>query len=154
MIIGTYIGDEAIYYGRFTSELSDILTLSKILMDHCPTYSKRFTFSTDGQVIMPLDTVACYFRERELRQRAIDMLLESTRTEGLWKGHLVAKAMQFVQDLEETGLSDEERFVPKERVIKDLAWDIVPESRLTRVGCLQHLDGEWANMELVIPWDG
>ena len=152
LVIGTHTGDESIYYGRFTSELTEILNLSATIMHHCPTYSKRFTFSTDGQVIMPLDTVACCFRDRELRQQAIDMLSSSTRTEGLWRGHLVAKAMQFIQELEETGLHDMEKFVPGERVVRDVAWIVVPEDRVTKVYCSQAVDGEWVNKEMAFPW--
>lgn len=102
---------------------------------------------------MPLDTVACSFRDRELRQQAINMLSSSTRTEGMWRGDLVAKAMQFIQELEEIGLQDGEKFVPTERVVKNLAWIIVPEHRVTRISCMQPVDGEWADREIVIPWD-
>ena len=151
--IGICVGDESIYYGRFTPELTEILNLSATIMHHCPTYSKRFAFSTDGQVIMPLDTVACCFRNRDLRQKAINMLSMSTRTEGMWRGDLVAKAMQFIQELEETGLKDKEKFVPKERVVRDILWAIVPEKRLTRVYCSQAVDGEWVSREMVVSWD-
>jgi len=102
---------------------------------------------------MPLDTVACCFRERELRQKAIDMLSQTTRIEGMWRGDLVAKAMQFIQQLEETGLPDEMKFVPKERVVKDLTWIISPENRSTTVCCSQAVDEKWIHRELVVPWD-
>lgn len=70
-------------------------------------------------ILVPLKFVACRYRHRVLRQKAIKLLLACPRREGLWDGVVIAKMSQWMVELEEEGLGDEE-YVPHE-----LAADVV-----------------------------
>lgn len=149
-------GDESIYYGRFTAELNEIIDLSRILLAHSPTYPNHLSISLDENIVAPLDTVGCRFRNRRLRRDAIQLLRDKPRKEGAWNGVVCAKAIEWFADLEEVGLDEDVEFVPPERVLKGIEWHVVTGTRTTRVRCLQpsaFAPGEWIRRELMVPSD-
>ena len=141
------------FYGRFTKELTEIVELSKVLIEG----SKSSTvpgFSFDVQVIVPLTTVGWRFRHRALRREAISLLLDYPRREGVWDGMVVGKAMEWLTSIEEEGLTDEEH-VPEEAVVKMFKMQNDSEAKITVVSCqqpLQNSPGETIERTAIIPW--
>ncbi|KAM3078054.1 hypothetical protein ACMFMG_002645 [Clarireedia jacksonii] len=69
-------------------------------------------FTLDTGIIQPLFFVATKCRYRRTRSRAIALLKNSNRQEGLWHSVLTARVAERIQEIEEDGLSEEEDLVP------------------------------------------
>ncbi|KAE9365502.1 hypothetical protein N431DRAFT_488658, partial [Stipitochalara longipes BDJ] len=95
------------YYGQ-TSRLTELTDLLKSLLE---TGSNDSGFSMECNFLVPLSVVSYQFRHRALRQEAIKLLLAYPRREGLWDGVLIAKYSQWLAEIEEEDLGDEE-YVP------------------------------------------
>jgi hypothetical protein len=102
------------WYGQ-TARLTELVDLIKALLEGCDDTG----FSVEMNFLVPLLVVAKMFRHRALRQEAIRLMFAYPRREGLWDGVLVAKYLQWIAEIEEENLGDEEEYVPH-----DLATDI------------------------------
>ena len=63
------------------------------------------TFSLDKGVIFPLYFVATKVRHRGIRRRAIELLENTVRKEGIWSSDIAAKVARRLMQLEEDGLA-------------------------------------------------
>lgn len=117
------------YYGQ-TEKLTELVLLCKGLL--------RGYSSTDGgfclesHVVMPLGKVAYTFRHRALRKEATRLLLEYPRKEGLAEGLFIGRASQFLAEVEEEGLTDEE-YVPHYVATTLVETDIDRSTRTARL---------------------
>ncbi|KAE9373550.1 hypothetical protein N431DRAFT_504193 [Stipitochalara longipes BDJ] len=99
------------YYNQ-THLLAEIITLVQKL-SASEKADSNLGFSMNMNLIVPLSFVAWRYRHRALRQEAIKLLLASPRREGLWDGVFIARASQWMAEIEEEGLGSEE-YVPHE----------------------------------------
>ncbi|KAE9381976.1 hypothetical protein N431DRAFT_425527 [Stipitochalara longipes BDJ] len=94
------------WYGQ-TARLAELIALVK----HLLAQTEDTGFSIEMNFLIPLIIVAKMFRHRVLRKEAIRLMFAYPRREGLWDGVLVAKSLQWVAELEEDGMGDEEEYV-------------------------------------------
>jgi hypothetical protein len=123
-----------LYYTRYTRELSEIVRLSKVLLDSSPLEPN---FGLDSRLVMPLNTIGLRYRHRALRREVIDILSrkECPKHDGVWDGTIVRNIMEFMAELEEEGLEDEE-YVPQELAAKIFSMQINMLERTTSVTVL------------------
>jgi hypothetical protein len=109
------------YYGQ-TGRLAELLALIRTLLEDP---GNDAGFSIEAKTITPLAVVAYRFRHRALRKEAIRLLLKYPRREGLNDGAYIAGFSNWLAELEEEGLSDEEEYVPYELAATLVAqkWD-------------------------------
>ncbi|CZR52309.1 uncharacterized protein PAC_02186 [Phialocephala subalpina] len=149
-----------VFYGDNTEMLEEIVSLSRKVLAPVPSdpdFIPHSGFGFEGGIITGLRTVGFVFRHRRLRREAIQLLLDRPWKEGLWDSYMVGKAMEWLADLEDEGLNEDEEHVPKENVLKDFRMAQDEVGRRTIVIALQPvrgLDGdvELVGRELVIPW--
>lgn len=72
------------------------------------------TFTLDNEILQPLFLVATKCRHRRIRNKAIILLKESDRQEGLWNSLLTAKVAEKIRDVEEAGLETKTEIVPEQ----------------------------------------
>jgi len=94
------------YYGQ-TNKLAELIELIKKLLEGYDDTG----FSLEMTFLIPLTMVAYMFRHRGLRQEAIRLLLSYLRREGLWDGMVIGKYSQWIAEIDEEELGDEE-YVP------------------------------------------
>jgi hypothetical protein len=94
------------YYGQ-TNMLAELIQLIKELLEGYDDTG----FSLEMTFLIPLTMVLYMFRHRGLRQEAIRLLLSYPRREGLWDGMVIGKYSQWIAELDEEELGDEE-YVP------------------------------------------
>ncbi|KAE8453299.1 hypothetical protein EG329_011366 [Mollisiaceae sp. DMI_Dod_QoI] len=147
-----------VFYGDSTELLTEMVTLSRAVLsrdDDIPQATSDFGF--EGGIITSLRTVGFVYRHRRLKREAIELLLERPWKEGLWDSYIVGKAMEWLVNLEDEGVSEDEEHVPEEKVLRDFTMVQDEAERRTIVTGLQAIvgeDGEEELMrrELVIPW--
>lgn len=104
-------------YYRYTKELAEIVRLSKAVLELSSNRSPESVifdtnYSPDIRLVLPLSVVGRCFRHRALRREAIAILLTlGTRRDGVHDARMTAKILQWIADIEEPGLADEE-YVP------------------------------------------
>ncbi|PMD29927.1 hypothetical protein L207DRAFT_538384 [Hyaloscypha variabilis F] len=147
--------------GRFTTELEELVGISRILLGRGEELGNNGGFVFDMQIIVPLMTVGWIYRHRALRREAIELLLRSPRKEGVWDGIVVGKIMAWLAGIEEEGLDDEaseedEDYVPEWAAARCIKMSFDTERREASVSCLQpvrgSLNGEEVRREVIIPW--
>ena len=120
------------YYGQ-TARLTELTNLLKSLLE---SGHNDNGFSIEINFLIPLSVVSYLFRQRALRQEAIRLLLSYPRREGLWDGVLIGKYSQWVAEIEEEGLGDEE-YVPHDLATWLVAADHDPIERTVRLAAFQ-----------------
>lgn len=110
-VIATIVSFRENYYNQ-THLLAEIVALAKSLRRN-EKPENEWGFSTEMQLVFPLSMVAWKYRHRACRREAIRLLLAFPRREGLWDGLFIGKTAQWVANIEEEGLTDEE-YVPLE----------------------------------------
>jgi hypothetical protein len=144
-------------YVESTQNLREIVDLARVVIEFSRAQS-LCSFSFDVHVIFSLAVVGLRFRHRALRREAIAMLLERPWREGVWDSWVVGKAMQWVADLEDEKLTEEEgslvEYVPENQVARDVRMLHDVAGRKTTVSCLQPVKGleVFLPRMLVIPW--
>jgi hypothetical protein len=145
--------------GRFTNELTELVGISRFMLDEEKKGRKGSAFVFDMHIIVPLMTVGWVYRHRALRKEAIELLLQSPRKEGVWDGIVIGKIMAFLAEVEEEGMGPEEQdaeYVPEKAAARGIKMSFEVERREARVSCLQpvkgSLIGEEVRREIVIPW--
>ncbi|KAF8858401.1 hypothetical protein BDZ45DRAFT_674003 [Acephala macrosclerotiorum] len=146
------------FYGDNTELLREIVDLSrKVLAPDKDDENPHSGFGFEGGVLTGLRTVGFVFRHRKLRREAVELLLERPWKEGLWDSYMLGKAMEWLADLEDEGLSEDEEHVPEENVVKDFQMEQDEAGRRTIVTALQPVRGvdggvDLVSRELIIPW--
>lgn len=140
--------------GKFTSELSELLKISRTLAEHGEP-----AHAFDMQLIVPFMTVAWAYRHRALRRQAIDLLLRSPRREGGWDGMVIGRIMTWLAGVEEEGMvsgEDIEEFVPERTTARCISMNFDAGRREAHASCLQPVRGgsigEEILRDVVIPW--
>jgi len=139
---------------RFTRELEEIVYLSKVLMELPGESIVDDSFSLDTRIVLPLTVVGWAYRHRALRRTVIDIFSKLTRREGLWDTIFTGKAMQWVLELEEVGLTDQV-YVPEDAVLKITNMDTNTAARTTLVRGVQNVrgcKGKTVLRDTVIQW--
>jgi hypothetical protein len=138
------------YYGQ-TARLTELTNLVKSLLES--GYNDH-GFSIGVDFLAPLSVVSYLFRHRALRQEAIKLLLSYPRREGLRDGMLVGKYSQWVAEVEEEDLGDEE-YVPHDLATWLVAADHDPIRRTVRLAAFKKSRDPLEKMvrrEAVISW--
>ncbi|PQE24849.1 putative UPC2 Regulatory involved in control of sterol uptake protein [Rutstroemia sp. NJR-2017a BVV2] len=113
------------------------------------------TFTLDNGIIQPLFFVATKCRYRRTRSRAIALLKNANRQEGLWSSALTARVAERVRDIEEYGLAEEQELVPDTNRVQSLNMRFEfegPEGRRAWLGyshrrnSLMYEMGEWISI--------
>jgi hypothetical protein len=79
------------YYRRYTKELLEFVSLSKILIEIAA--SDLGTFSLEGRFVLPLGVAGLNYRHRALRQECIGILTNMERREAIWDAPMLSKNM-------------------------------------------------------------
>ncbi|ESZ91190.1 hypothetical protein SBOR_8418 [Sclerotinia borealis F-4128] len=74
---------------------------------------KTAIFTLDNEILQPLFLVATKCRYRRIRNRAILLLKQADRQEGLWNSLLSARVAERIRDIEEAGLEEIIEIVPE-----------------------------------------
>ena len=139
------------YYGQ-TARLRELLDLIKSLLTTSSNIDNGF--SMEMNFVVPLSRVCYRFRHRALRQEAIKLLLSYPRREGLFDSVLIGTYSQWLADIEEEGLGDEE-YVPHELVtsITDVDYDTIQRTaKLTAFQKVKDDPGKMAQRQTIISW--
>jgi hypothetical protein len=139
------------YYGQ-TEKLTELIQLCKELLWGYSSADSGFCM--ESHVVMPLGKVAYTFRHRALRKEAIRLLLQHPRKEGLAEGLFIGKASQFLAEVEEEGLRDEE-YVPHYLATTLVETDIERSKRTARLVAYnkdRHTPEKMERRETVIWW--
>ncbi|KAI9647235.1 hypothetical protein NHQ30_003618 [Ciborinia camelliae] len=124
---------------------------------HAPTDTRRgsrkvATFTLDNEIIRPLFLVATKCRHRRMRNRAILLLKQAHRQEGLWNSLLSARVAERIRDIEEAGLEEMEEIVPEINRLRNINMKFEFEGRYGRRAWLafrslsMHEGGEWIQL--------
>jgi len=139
------------YYDQ-TEKLNELVQLCKELLTGYSSTDGGFCI--ESHVVMPLGKVAYTFRHRALRKEAIRLLLQHPRKEGLAEGLFIGKASQFLAEVEEEELIDEE-YVPHYLATTLVETDIERSKRTARLVAYykdRHTPEKIERRETVISW--
>lgn len=126
-------------YTRYTKELTEIVELSKTLLNDIVTAP----FAFDLVLILPLSIVGWAYRHRALRREAISLfqkLAMTDRREAIWDAGMIGKTMEWLADIEEGGLRDEE-YVPEDVMANITSMKVDGVRKSVLVGCNQGVIG-------------
>jgi Fungal specific transcription factor domain/Fungal Zn(2)-Cys(6) binuclear cluster domain len=137
--------DGGLFCATATREPREIIALARAFRESVKSSGGQANpdFNFGMHIIVPIKSVGFVFRHRRSRREAIDLLLDSPWREGLWDSWIVGKAMQWLADLEDEGLPDEDEVehVPKERIVADIRFSHDDAERTTTISCLQPVFG-------------
>ena len=105
-------GPETWWYSN-TRELKELMDCAKALLALRKEDSFESNFSIDSKRITPLLVIGMPYRHRALRREAVELLSGFPMRECWWDSVLMAKIIQWLSDIDEEGLTDEE-YVPLE----------------------------------------
>lgn len=126
-------------FRAYTKELREVVELSKVLIDML-TLEPLSVAPLDMVVVLPLSVVGWNYRHRALRREAIDILSTLARREAVWDSGMNAKIMEWMAEIEEEGLEDEE-YVPEDVVANISNMEVDESQRTAIVSCLQGIKG-------------
>jgi hypothetical protein len=141
------------YYGRWDVMLEEIVNLSRDLIANS---------KDDGYVVwnvvalFPLVCVCLRYRTRRWRKEATELLLGSSRREGIWDSKVMGKAMKWFREVEEAGLDEQVEYVSEDRLLKNVSVVHNSEMRITCITCEQPLwpgSLEVVKRSLEVSWD-
>jgi hypothetical protein len=131
----TSIPDPQLYYRKYTQELLEILQRARALM--APgSHLLADTFSFDTRIILSLCVVGWYYRHRAARRDVIEFFSQYKRREGIWETEITGKAMQWLSEIEEAGLDDED-YVPEDAVASIVEKNVDAISRTLKLTAVQ-----------------
>lgn len=128
------IADE-IVYDDYTAEFSDIVSLSKELIERLESRSKKTKWIFDISTLLPLYLVSIKCRVCKIRHKALDLLYGSQRREGIWDNILVWRMAYWIQGIEEKMI--EGKFVPSWARVEDIKYSFNLSNRSVEIKCLQ-----------------
>ena len=86
-------------------QCSELITLENSLRGQATRGESTFSYGFDLNIIPPLNITAIKCRDPTLRRKAIALLSDGNRYEGLWNGKTVSRIAQKTMELEEAGLA-------------------------------------------------
>jgi len=117
IIVVTGVSGREILHDNYIDKYEEVLALAEgLLLGGQATLSSASTnrfFSFDIGVIFPLFWVAIKLRKPQSRRRAVELLGSMHHQEGAWKSTSAAKVAQFVIDVEEEGMSQDDVHIPE-----------------------------------------
>jgi hypothetical protein len=143
-------------YGIFEEEFHTIVTQAALLLktlELCtPKTKPTLAFSFDLGVIPPLFLAVVKCRVSEIRKKALQLLTNYPRREGVWDSVMMAALGKWVIEMEEEGAVGE--FVPEESTVRkaNIAFDLA--EKMATMTCLQ-MDketGEFVGRRKDITW--
>ncbi|KAE8454290.1 hypothetical protein EG329_005215 [Mollisiaceae sp. DMI_Dod_QoI] len=123
----------SMYYRRYTKYLREIVELAKVLN----AQQTEGSFSLDFRTVLPLMIVCCNYRHIAFRREIIQIFSEMPRREGVWDSALLGRIMNWVAEIEELGLEEDEEYVPEERMAEIVEIKQDAASRSAFVVCRQ-----------------
>lgn len=113
------------WYRSYTKELHEAVDVVKTIY-----VANNENFSLDSRVVLPLICVGWFYRHRAMRKEVIDICARIPRREAMWDALMVGKIMQYMSEVEEEGLDEEEEYVPEEKMTRmsDVRCDAVNRS--------------------------
>jgi hypothetical protein len=133
-------GDLEPYYMRYTRELTEIVAIGKSLcLDNISIPSGGF--SLDNRVVLPLMCVGMTYKHRVLRREVIEIFSRLSRREGMWNTLMLAKVMEWMAEIEEEGLGDEE-YVPEDKATRLVQLEMDEGRKSALVGFSQRAEGK------------
>ena len=143
-------------YGLFEPEFNTIVTQCALLLktlEHCTSQTKpTLAFSFDFGIIPPLYLTIVKCRVSEIRKKALQLLTDYPRREGVWDSVTTAALGKWVIEMEEEGVA--RGAVPEESTVRkpSIAVDLV--KRKATMTCLK-MDketGEFLGRKKEISW--
>jgi len=117
IIIVTGVSGQETLHDNYIDKYEEVLALAEgLLLGGQATLSSASTnrfFSFDIGMIFPLFWVAIKLRRPQSRRRAVGLLGSMYHQEGSWKSTSAAKVAQFVIDLEEEGMLQDDYHIPE-----------------------------------------
>lgn len=135
-------------YDDFNYMYEEVIDLCQYVLNdtQLPSTSRTTAFCFDSRLILPLYFVGLQCRERTLRRRAIKVLLDWPKREGVWDTAFAAKVGQWAMHVEEKHLEGD--FVPAWARIQTVKWTSDLEKRSALLYCRQRKS---ANSEEMVP---
>lgn len=124
------------YYRQYTKELTELVQLGIVLSNK--KAKEQYTFDT--QLVLPFAMVG-HYRHRALRKQAIQILFSMPQREVVLNGSTFAKTMQWIADVEEEGLSDEE-YIPEDKVVDIVEFTTDEEDRSMKIGYFKSITSD------------
>ncbi|KAF7872461.1 hypothetical protein EAF04_003382 [Stromatinia cepivora] len=113
---------------------------------------KAASFTLDNEILQPLFLVATKCRNRSIRNKAILLLKQADRQEGLWNSLLSARVAERVRDIEEAGLNERIEIVPESKRLRNITMKFEFDGYHGRRAWLAYLSpsmyesGEWIQL--------
>jgi hypothetical protein len=98
-LLGLMAGNEMVY-DDYDKTFIEIIDLAEIVL-RSEAESKGASFTCDMGIVISLQVTARLCRHSAIRRKAIRLLLQSARREGVWDSLFVGKMMEWVVDMEE-----------------------------------------------------
>ncbi|KAK0105411.1 hypothetical protein ONS96_004801 [Cadophora gregata f. sp. sojae] len=129
--------DEAVHEKYRDSFHEAVQLTEEVLTDRSWTKdSKPANYCFDSRVVMPLWMAGLNSRDDTIRRKAVKLLLEFPRREGIWDSICAGKMVQWVAKLEEEFRGPEGR-IPEWARIRDFSWINDFEKRTAVLSCRQ-----------------
>ena len=109
LLTRTLVDDQTKWDGFYETFLKIVSLAEGVVERDLKSTHGRPTFCIDMAIVAPLFEVACRCRDPIIRRRAISVLQDCGRTEGVWNAFLTAKVAQRVVEIEEAGLMNVRR---------------------------------------------
>lgn len=133
-------GDLEPYYMHYRRELTEIVAIGKSLsLDNISIPSGGF--SLDNRLVLPLMCVGMTYKHRVLRREVIEIFSRLSRREGMWNTLMLAKVMEWMAEIEEEGLGDEE-YVPEDKATRLVQLEMDEGRKSALVGFSQGAEGK------------
>ena len=97
--------DKKVSWENFMPQIEEMVELGeKVLSSTSPGNNRGPTtfFCLDMGIVFPLYTLACQCKEPTIRRKAIALLRSTSRQEGFWNSFDVAKAAEWIMEIEES----------------------------------------------------
>ncbi|CZR64930.1 uncharacterized protein PAC_14830 [Phialocephala subalpina] len=127
------------WFRRCTSELTEIVSLARVLINE--TKIRNECSPLDLRILLPLMIVGWYYRHRASRKEVISMFDVLPKREGTWDAGMIARIMEWMVEIEEGGLTDEE-YVPEDAISNVTILKIDVPSRTVYVELIQGVRGQ------------
>ncbi|KAE8443428.1 hypothetical protein EG329_001910 [Mollisiaceae sp. DMI_Dod_QoI] len=121
---------EEIAWDRSMPEFVEMLANSEIILAN----RNRGVFSFDLQSVWPLDVIAKKCRNPRMRRRAIQLLKNKPRREGMWDSIVAALVCEWVVNVEEEGML-EDGSIPESARVRNIGVELDSENRKAKVWC-------------------